>query len=154
MNLNDETLQLCGVPLFQRIEASSLRRLAFTSERYEYGPGEVICEQGTEGDGAFVLLSGKAEVLIRTAPGAEMVSVSELGPNAIVGEMATLTGQLRSATVRALTPVEALQIPRDALLELLNNNPSAMIEVLRVLAQRLAATTDELGRLRTIHGRA
>ena len=154
MDLNQETLQLCGVPLFRRIDAAKLRRLAFTSERFEYMPGEVICEQGDEGDGAFVLLSGTAEVMVHVGAQKDLIRVSELGPNAIVGEMATLTSLPRSATVRALTTVEALRIPREALLDLVNNNPSAMIEVVRVMAERLAATTDELGRLRNAGSRA
>ncbi len=148
MNLNEETLQLCGVPLFRRIDASKLKLLAFTSERLEYAPGDIICHQGEEGDGAFVILTGRAEVLVAAGPDGALTPVSELAPNSIVGEMATLCDRPRSATVRALTRVEALRIPRDSLQTLLNSNPTAMIEVIRVLADRLAATTEELGRLR------
>ena len=148
MDLNNETLQLCGVPLFQRIDASKLKVLAFTSERLEYAEGDVICYQGDEGDSAYVILSGRAEVLVTAGSTGVLTRVSLLERNPIVGEMAVLCDRPRSATVRALTPVIALRIPRDSLQSLLNANPGAMIEVVRMMADRLAATTEELGRLR------
>lgn len=150
MNLNEETMQLCGVPLFRRIDASKLKLLAFTSERQDYEPGEVICRQGDEGDSAFVILRGRAEVLVAAGASASLTKVSELEPNSVVGEMAALCDRPRSATVRALTRVEALRIPRDSLRGLLQSNPLAMIEIIRVLSDRLVATTEELGRLRNL----
>lgn len=150
MNLHEETCQLCAVPLFRRIDASKLKLLAFTSERQEYAPGEIICSQGDEGESAFVILRGRAEVLVAAGPEESLTKVSELGPNSVVGEMATLCDRPRSATVRALTPVDALRIPRDSLRSLLHSNPLAMIEIIRLLSDRLAATTEELGKLRNI----
>ncbi len=151
MDLNDEARLLKSVPLFQRIDPSRLRLLAFSSERYCYSPGEIICRQGDDGDSAYVILLGTAEVMVSTpAPGGgeELHKVADLGPNALVGEMAVLCNRARSATVRAVTPLEALRIDRSFLLDLLQNDPIAMNEVLRVLADRLATTTEELGRAR------
>lgn len=149
MNLNEETSMLCSVPLFRKINPAKLKLLAFASERLDYDPGEVICHQGDEGDSAFVILKGQAEVLVQTRPGDGMQHVTDLQPNALVGEMAVLCDRPRSATVRALTPVQALRVPREALRDLLQHNPAAMIEVIRILADRLALTTEELGRIRS-----
>ena len=150
MNLHEETFQLCAVPLFRRIDVSKLKLLAFTSERQEFAAGEIICHQGEEGESAFVILRGQVEVLVAAGPEGTPTKVSELGPNSVVGEMATLCDRPRSATIRALTPVDALRIPRDSMRGLLHSNPLAMIEIIRLLSDRLAATSQELGRLRNI----
>ncbi|HEY0275145.1 MAG TPA: cyclic nucleotide-binding domain-containing protein, partial [Paenirhodobacter sp.] len=153
MDLNDEARLLRSVPLFQRIDSSKLRLLAFSSERYSYAPGEIICRQGDDGDSAFVILIGNAEVMVSLpeASGGEMLhKVADLGPNAIVGEMSVLCNRPRSATVRAVTPMEALRIERGVLLNLLQTDPIVMNEVLHVLAERLAVTTEELGRARKV----
>ena len=149
MDLNEEARLMKSVPLFQCMDPAKLRLLAFSSERHSYSPGEVVCRQGEEGDSAFVILSGEAEVLVDSLdPGTDPYKVAELGPHALVGEMAVLCDRPRSATVRATTPLEALQIRRSFLLDMFRSDPRVMLEVLRIMAMRLAATTEELGRAR------
>lgn len=147
MALNEEVQMLRQVPLFAGVSPPRLKLLAFTSERIEYRPGEVLCKQGDPGDAAFVILSGRADVLVDSPKGAN--KVAEIAENSIVGEIAILCDVARTATVRAITRVEALRIDKENFLKLLTDFPEMTIQVVRVLADRLSHTTLELAQARS-----
>lgn len=147
MLLNDEVKMLRQVPLFAGVSPSKLKLLAFTSERASYRTGEILCRQGDPGDAAFVLLSGHADVIVDGPTG--QIKVADLEDNAIVGEIAILCGVARTATVKAVTPVEALRISKDNFFKLMTDFPEMTIEVVRVLADRLSQTTVELTEARS-----
>lgn len=142
MQLNDEVRMLKQVPLFAGVAPSKLKLLAFTSERVAYRAGEILFSQGDDGDAAFVILSGKADILVRTPTGE--IKVAEMTDNAIVGEIAILCDVARTATVKAVTQIEALRINKETFLKLLMDFPEMTLEVVRVLACRLSHTTAEL----------
>lgn len=141
--LNDEVQMLRKLPLFARADPCKLKRLAFVSKRLHYGPGETLFCCGDEGDSVYVILQGTAAVLVPSA-GGEPVQVAELGSNDVVGEIAVLCDGMRTATVRAATPLDVLRIGKDVLLRMLNDNPGMALEVMRALAERLSNTTSEL----------
>jgi CRP-like cAMP-binding protein len=142
MLLNDEVKMLRQVPMFSGIAAAKLKLLAFTSERVAYRGGEVLFHQGEDGDAAYVILRGQADVLVNTPQGE--VKVAELSENSVVGEIAILCDIARTATVRAVTPVEALRISKENFCKMMMDFPEMMFEVMRVLASRLSQTTAEL----------
>jgi len=142
MALKDEVELLRRVPLFADVPPAKLKLLAFTSDRVSYGAGQVLFNQGDEGDAAFVLLSGTADILINSRSG--QIKVDTVGANAIVGEIAILCNVVRTATIKATSPVEVLRIQKDHFLKMLTEFPEVMIEVMRVLATRLNQTTAAL----------
>lgn len=91
----------------------------------DFGPGELLCEEGESAGEMFVLLEGEAEVVKRRSPdpaapdqpAAERVLHRVLGGDC-VGEMSLLDCQPRSASVRALTPCRTFAVTWDALLRL------------------------------------
>jgi CRP-like cAMP-binding protein len=139
--LNDEVKMLKQVPLFAGVSPAKLKLLAFTSERVLYRADEILFAQGDPGDAAFVILSGRAEVLVDGPSGP--IRVAELHENAIVGEIAILCDVARTATV------EALRISKDNFFKLLTDFPEMTIEMVRVLADRLSQTTIELTEARS-----
>ena len=142
MLLKDEVGMLKRVPLFSGVEPAKLKLLAFTSDRVSYNAGQTLFHQGDEGDAAYVILSGSADILVESDAG--QIKVAELEPNAIVGEIAILCDVSRTATVKAKERLEALRIRKDHFLRMLKENPEMTIEIVRVLADRLSATTAEL----------
>ena len=137
------------VPLFSGVAPAKLKLLAFTSDRVTYAPGQLLFRQGDVGDAAYVVLSGKAEVMVDSPAG--QIKVAEVDPNSIVGEIAILCNVSRTATVRATTAVEALRIRKDHFLRLLGEYPEMTVEIMRVLADRLSHTTAELTEERSKH---
>ncbi|MDB5590091.1 Crp/Fnr family transcriptional regulator [Enterovirga sp.] len=142
MTLDTEVQALRQVPMFRDIDPSRLKLLAFTSERIRFAVGQKFFAQGDAADAAYVILEGKAEVLLE-AKGGE-IKVAELGRNALVGEMAILSDMPRSATVVATEPLSALRIDRRVFLELLTQFPQMSIAVMRELALRLERTNAQL----------
>lgn len=148
--LADEVTMLQKLPLFAGASCAKLKLLAFASERVFYLRGDVLFEQGDPGDAAFVILSGQADVMIDGPQGP--VKIAELTKNAIVGEISILCDVARTATVIAVTEVEALRIRKDNFCRLLEDFPEMMLEVVRVLAERLCRTTLELTEARGTGG--
>ena len=100
---------------FTVIAPARLAWLAGRLRRLDVPAGSVVVRQGESGDRCYLLREGKAEVLDeRTGAGERQLSVLESG--ALFGETALLTGALRNATVRALTPCTLLELRRDDLL--------------------------------------
>ncbi len=142
MTLDTEVQSLSKVPMFKNIDPSRLKLIAFTSERIHYRPGQRFFRQGDASDAAYVILDGKADVVV-THDGDE-VKVAELGRNALVGEMGILSDTPRSATVVAAEAVSALRIDKSVFLELLMQFPQMSIAVMRELATRLERTNAQL----------
>jgi len=142
MLLKDEVALLRQVPLFQDIEPAKLKLLAFTSERMAFEPGQTMVQQGDSGDAAYLILKGRADVLVKR--GSRNIKVAEIGANAIVGEIAILCDVPRTATVKAVERLETLRIAKDHFLRMLTEYPEMAIQIMRVLADRLGKTTAEL----------
>jgi CRP-like cAMP-binding protein len=142
MTLDTEVQSLRQVPMFRGIDPSRLKLLAFTSERIHYRKGQRFFSQGDAADAAYVILDGRAEVVIDS--GEAEVTVAELSRNALVGEMGILSDTPRSATIIASEPVTALRIDKSVFLELLTQFPQMSIAVMRELATRLERTNAQL----------
>lgn len=146
MLFKDEIQMLRRVPFFSEMEPSKLKLLAFSSDRVTYMAGEDLFRQGDMGDAAYVLLTGKVDVLVDSPSGP--IKLTEMSGNAIVGEIAILCDGVRTATVRASTSVEALRIGKEQFFKLMSDFPDVTIKVMRVLAERLTSTTTELSKAR------
>jgi CRP-like cAMP-binding protein len=158
MTLQKDVEVLRSIPLFAKIEPAKLKLLAFTSEHLEFAPGETLCRQGEAGDAAYIVLDGRADVVVETRDGP--VTVASIGRNDIVGEIAILCDVPRTATVQATTPLAALRVSKEGFFKLVEQFPQIAIEIMGELASRLHQTTQRLteasARLRLIEtqGRA
>jgi CRP-like cAMP-binding protein len=85
----------------------------------------------------YILVSGAAEVDIGGR-------YHRLERGDFFGEMAVLAGKRREATVKAVEPVEALQIPADDLQAFLSANPQVAVAMLKSLVERLREVQDRL----------
>lgn len=142
MSLTEEVELLRNIPLFAKIEPAKLKLLAFTSERLSFDSGQELFSQGDDGDAAYIVISGSADVVVSTEAGP--LTVATLGRNDIVGEIAILCDVPRTATVRATEPLEALRISKDLFFRLIKEFPEIAIQIMRELAERLDRTTAQL----------
>jgi CRP-like cAMP-binding protein len=142
MTLETEVQSLRQVPMFRDVDPARLKLLAFTSERVQFAGGQRFFSQGDPSDAAYVILDGRANVLLNT-PGGD-IQVAELGSNALVGEMGILSDTPRSATILAAEPTTALRIDKRVFLELLAQFPQMSLAIMRELAKRLERTNAQL----------
>jgi len=98
--------------------------------------GDVVMEQGTEGDELYVLLVGEAKVVTDWRTPEETV-IARIEPIDILGEMALLTGQPRSATVVATETSRFLTLTREGLNQVLLEHPTVCMSLLRAAYMRI-----------------
>lgn len=146
MTLKTTVEVLSENPIFRKIDAKRLRVVAAMGETLHFRAGERLFEKGAEGDSAYLIVEGSVDVVVPTEAGEKVVA--ELGRGEIFGEMAVLTDQPRSTAIAAHGPLEVLRIDRTALLSLLREFPDIAIELIRVLARRLATTTRDYAEAR------
>jgi putative ABC transport system ATP-binding protein len=142
--LNEVVNMLVDIPMFSGIDRSKLKLLAFTSERVLFEQGQVVFRQGDAGDHAYVVIEGEADVVLESAAGDR--TVATLGRNEIFGEMALLSSMPRTTTIRARTPLVMLSLSRDVFMRMVEENSDIAVAMMRVLAERLAATLREYGK--------
>jgi CRP-like cAMP-binding protein/di/tricarboxylate transporter len=129
---------LTRVALFAGLGRVELARLAAHLEPIDLAAGDDVIRQGEVGDSLYVVERGVFAVLLRTSATAETrVGTMETGD--AFGEMALLTDEPRSATVRAETAGRVLKLGRERFLELLRREPTAFLAVATTLSRRLAA---------------
>lgn len=144
--LGNEAQSLQELPLFANIDPSRLKFLAFTAERVSYMPGEDLMTQGEDGDAAYVILDGVADIIVTA--GGEDAKLFEVGANQLVGEIALLCDTKRTATVRAQSEVTTLRLSRDVFSEMARQDSNFAFEMTRDMGARLVRTTDQLHQAR------
>jgi CRP-like cAMP-binding protein len=119
------------------LDDETLAEVIAGADSVRYAAGDRIVNELDSGADVFVITEGEAEVVVEPR-GAPRRLLATLPAGSAFGEMASLTGELRSATVVAKTPVEALVI-RDAEFDALRERrPEIALALLRMLGKRLA----------------
>jgi len=125
-------------PLFSCLSDAQVDVLLKDSEVNHFGRGEAVIEEGTEGDSMFILLRGSAQVSVTKNDAPIRVGVLRQGD--CFGEMSLLTGEPRTATVRAEKDCEVIEISKPVMGELLRTSPQCLRQLSELLAKRKLET--------------
>jgi CRP-like cAMP-binding protein len=143
-NLDPEDF-LARAPLFARLERRSLRKLAALCVPRDFEPGAVVISEGDNGLGLFVIVSGTVEITKRS--GDDILRLAMMKRGDLLGEMALIDDQPRSASAVALEPTRCLLITRNSFQTLTRKDPEiawcllpTLAERIRDLQQRMIAT--------------
>ena len=147
MSLEQEIELIRQFPIFSKIQPAMQKLLCFTAERLTFAAGQVMFNAGDPGDAAYIVIDGSVEISVPTPAGP--IVVNTLARNDIIGEIAIFGDVPRTATATALSKVETLRISKDLFVKVIRENPDAAIELIRILASRLANTTNQLTRTRS-----
>ena len=123
---------LGNVDLFKTLSAESRLALAKSAEEQLFCAGEAIVRQNDEGLSMFVILRGQARVVLE--PSGQEVAVIPAG--GFFGEMSMLTGDKRTATVKAVGDTNVLEIEAKDFRELAVANPGLLDHVSTIVASR------------------
>ncbi|MFG2978102.1 Crp/Fnr family transcriptional regulator [Streptomyces sp. NPDC048331] len=122
--------------LWEALAGKYVATLLGLGVRIRYTPGDVILREHEPSTHAILLLEGVAKVAVTAETGHEVILGLREGPD-IVGEMAALDGQPRSASVIAKTDVTASIVTADQLNGFLNAHPEVLRTLVRILTARL-----------------
>jgi CRP-like cAMP-binding protein len=112
--------------------------LAQASPEKMYGHGEIIVRQDDAGSSMFVVSSGRVSVVLEPSNR----QVAEIGAGGFFGEMSMLTGEPRTATVRALGDATAMEISAERFRRLALDRPELVAHVTSVVAERRTGLED------------
>ncbi|MDQ3546247.1 MAG: mechanosensitive ion channel [Verrucomicrobiota bacterium] len=129
---------LQGDPLFSCLTGEQIDQLIEGSRTVRFGRGEKIIEQGGAGNSMFVLLHGAAAVSV--SQNGNMIRVGALRMGDCFGEMSLLTGEQRTATVRAEDDCEVIEIAQPAMASVLREAPECVNQLSELLATRKMET--------------
>jgi small-conductance mechanosensitive channel/CRP-like cAMP-binding protein len=124
--------------LFECLSDDQLDSLVRQSRVSHFGRGERVIREGAEGDSMFILLRGAAEVSI--AKNGAAIPVAKLRAPDCFGEMSLLTGERRTATVRAETDCQVMEVGKPVMAEVLRASPDCLERLSELLAKRKMET--------------
>ena len=126
-------------PIFQCLSEEQIDTIVKQSRLDHFGRGEKVIEEGAEGDSMFVLLRGAAQVLV--AQNGSSIPVATLNSGDCFGEMSLLTGERRSATVRAQGgDCYVMEISKPVMAEIIHKSPDCLRQLSEILAHRKLET--------------
>jgi len=138
-NLSDEAQSLARVPLFQRLEPHELEHLAEEVEQVNYKAGEIIFHEYDTGDALYVVEEGAVRIWV-TDEDVKDVTLAELKPGQLFGEMAVLDRGKRSSSATALVDTHLHRLSSDNFEKFLIQHPDCAIDVICEIAARLRQT--------------
>jgi CRP-like cAMP-binding protein len=119
------------VPLFERCSQRELAQIAALADELDLPAPRDLTREGSSGWEFIVLVQGAADVL----RGGRVVN--ELGPGDFIGEIALVTGQPRTATVKTRGPSRILVLTASGFRSLMHDVPSIQDKVLTALRARI-----------------
>jgi CRP-like cAMP-binding protein len=133
--------KLSALDVFAGVPAQDLTALAAGLQPLRASAGEVLMRQGEQALSFSIITSGRVEIRHLAADG--QVTVTELSPGTIIGEIALLRGEPRTATVIAKDDVRGYVGYNDAF-ECMLASPVVAQRMVRTARQRLVAYVDPI----------
>ncbi|HTD67975.1 MAG TPA: cyclic nucleotide-binding domain-containing protein, partial [Candidatus Limnocylindria bacterium] len=127
-------LESCKV--FRSLSPEELASLKSVTREASFAGGTEIFKEGDAGDALYVVKSGQVQISAVMGDGQRQV-LSRVPPGEIFGELAIIDSQPRSATAMADAETALYVIPREAMLNMLNNSPHFSFSMMREITQRL-----------------
>lgn len=131
---------LLNVDIFKNLPKEDLSALIPHLTEKIFPAETTIIHRGDPGDSMFMLLDGTVAVTLINDEGVEY-TIATMGADDIFGEMALLTGEPRSANVKALSSVRLFELGQEAFFKLAAASPELMNGLLRLMIQRRVKNT-------------
>jgi len=130
-----DKVNFSSIPLFEGLDRIELAKVIPSFTLNSFVLDEVLFRQGDAGDSLFIIVRGLVQVIRGHGEEGEQ-EIAVMGHGQCVGEMALLSGDARSATVKAATELTALRLAKEDFDELLLKHPSLSVHFAALLASR------------------
>lgn len=110
----------------------------FNPEFKHYDAGDVIIEEGTEGDEVYTLMTGTTKVVSNN------IEVGEVNKNEIFGAIAALTNTKRTASIVATSNCETIVVKSDNFMELLRARPDTTQQLISDMARTIVSCNERI----------
>jgi CRP/FNR family transcriptional regulator len=133
------------VPLFSQLEQDELVRFSRVAVPRSFPAGTRVFHEGDRSDACYLVRSGDFRVT-REHPDGRAITLANLGRGDIFGELAMLDGEVRSASVEALSDGELLALPAADVRALLARHPGITVKLVAALVRRLRSANERIAR--------
>jgi di/tricarboxylate transporter/CRP-like cAMP-binding protein len=130
--------------VFAGLDRMTLAKLAAHVEPVDIRGGQTLFEEGDPPDGLYVVSDGAFGVFTRRADGRGEVRLATCRTGESFGEIALLTGEVRTATVRAEVDGQLLRLSQAHFARLVQGDPSVALAISSGLIRRLRAADRRL----------
>jgi predicted acylesterase/phospholipase RssA/CRP-like cAMP-binding protein len=152
MEKSTPSWHLASNALFARVDPATLAAFDTDGHWVHLAGGQTLFRQGDSADALYLVARGSLQVIVEEPDGRERI-VDTLGRGALVGELALLLNDTRTATVIARRDSDLVRIDKAAFDQLIDTYPSIAVGIARMLGARLKRTTRFTGidsRIRTV----
>ena len=146
MSLLSNLELLRRVPIFSALTESQSVALAGAVTKRRFKRGELIVEQGKQSRTLFVILSGRAHVVMIDQRDRSVI-LAVLEPGDYIGEISLFDGQSHSANVQAEVQTDVLTLSHTEFRHCLANHPTIADSIIQGLAQRLRQANGKISAL-------
>ena len=122
--------------LFSGLPEEEVAALAAIGREKSFGKGETIFFEGDEGNGLYIVMTGKVKIFKMSLQGKEQI-LHIFGEGEPFGEVAVFHGRPFPATAETLMPNKVLFLPRRDFVQILTQSPSIAMNMLAMLSMRL-----------------
>ncbi len=134
---------ICNLSLLAPLSDEEKRALAAGASDLYLAPGQILFRQDDAGESFYIIRQGEVDVIARKEGGPE-TKVATLKAGDFFGEMSALTGQPRTATIRAAADLACVEIGKEDLAGVFKTDPAIMEKISRVVAERNAHRISQL----------
>lgn len=125
-----------NLPFFSNLSTEDIQKIVNLTYLDVIEKNQVFIEDGAQGEKVYFIIDGLARVYKITEEGKE-ITITFRSPGDIVGEMALLDDQPRSANVQAVRKTEVLVLSKKSLQEILLKYPSISLQIIQTLSKRI-----------------
>ena len=123
-------------PELGALESGTVALLREKGRSRRFRTGATLFHEEDHSDWIGLVLKGRVKISCYGADGRERL-VAVVGPGELLGELAAIDGEPRSATATALEPIDVAVLTSDEFVALLERNPGATLGILRSVIGRL-----------------
>jgi CRP-like cAMP-binding protein len=110
-----------------------------------YEDGDIIIQQGDEGNCMYVIQEGQVEVILEND--GQEIKVGVRDPGEIFGRMAIFDRDVRSATIRSVGQSRILTVDKKNFMRRVHEDPSLAFRLVEIMSKRIRELGDEITRL-------
>jgi CRP/FNR family transcriptional regulator len=136
---------LLQVPLFSELSEAEIERVAQVAVPRSFPRDTRVFHEGDAGDACYIIRSGSCRVTREHSDG-RAITLANLGPGSIFGELAMLDGEARSASVEVTEDTELLALPASDVRSLIRQHPEMGEKLVVALTRRLREANERISR--------
>jgi CRP-like cAMP-binding protein len=141
----EKVLLLRSVELLRDVELDELRQIADDAVVRCFEDGQHVFTFGDAGTDMYVVTDGTVALEQEVGGTGDVRRVATVGPRGYFGETAMFHDEPRTAQAVAVGRVELLQLDRETVLRLGRRRPEVLVNIVRVLSERLRQADADLG---------